>query len=314
MNIITYLYDKERNLVPALVHDCFHYLSWGKVGDVAEPGEGKARYKAMAQADKDRYVGELEAHNYRWKNLRPCVTLTARTSNGMNSNMQAAAAATAGFRLCCLMWPLLLKRTISLVASSKLSSSWGQQVLAYPSTTLSGAYGSFEQRCPASITTARAIRTQCTTASLKEQNGCSWNVSVLQVSGIGSATASTVTSTAGGSAGFQAAACSCSAASPGATWRIPAGAAASNNRQALGCTHLLPFTCQTCHINATSAHSPPTAAIAMHASMSQLAQGRLICQHKMSHWGLALATSIMMRERLPSLVPYWQLFWRLMLR
>ena len=36
------------------------------------PEEGKARYKAMAQADKDRYVGELEAHNYRWDDPPLC--------------------------------------------------------------------------------------------------------------------------------------------------------------------------------------------------------------------------------------------------
>ncbi len=30
--------------------------------------EDKAPFKAMAQADKDRYLGELEAHNYRWGN------------------------------------------------------------------------------------------------------------------------------------------------------------------------------------------------------------------------------------------------------
>lgn len=33
---------------------------WQSAGE-----EEKAPFKAMAQADKDRYLGELEAHNYR---------------------------------------------------------------------------------------------------------------------------------------------------------------------------------------------------------------------------------------------------------
>ncbi len=41
--------------------------------------EGKARYKAMAQADKDRYVGELEAHNYRWEKLLDCKVIQWNT-------------------------------------------------------------------------------------------------------------------------------------------------------------------------------------------------------------------------------------------
>lgn len=37
---------------------------WQSAGE-----EEKAPFKAMAKADKDRYLGELEAHNYRWGRL-----------------------------------------------------------------------------------------------------------------------------------------------------------------------------------------------------------------------------------------------------
>lgn len=54
------------------------------------PEEGKARYKAMAQADKDRYVGEMEAHNYRWA-VRPCGSCRARVSESTRYKMSGGS-------------------------------------------------------------------------------------------------------------------------------------------------------------------------------------------------------------------------------
>ncbi|CAL8465757.1 g5293 [Coccomyxa elongata] len=60
-----------------------------KVGEMWQnlPEEGKARYKAMAQADKDRYVGELEAHNYR-------LAAQAAQQQAMSAAQQVASMAS----------------------------------------------------------------------------------------------------------------------------------------------------------------------------------------------------------------------------
>ncbi|BDA51602.1 probable AT-rich interactive domain-containing protein 2 at N-terminal half [Coccomyxa sp. Obi] len=60
-----------------------------KVGEMWQnlPEEGKARYKAMAQADKDRYVGELEAHNYR-------LAAQAAQQQAMSAAQQVASLAS----------------------------------------------------------------------------------------------------------------------------------------------------------------------------------------------------------------------------
>ena len=210
---------------------------------------GKARYKAMTQADKDRYVGELEAYNYRWEGIRLGVTLNARI--GIHFELRDAESCSS-HSWTFLMWPhcrmnraqfFRLPQVTAHLAALGVNECW-----VYP-TTLSVPHSCVEQP----IFVQRAV-VEHSALQLTEILGVIENfIGVLQACGTGSATAGTVGSTAGGSASFPAAARSCSAASPGATWRIQAAAAIGR-----------PWGVPTCSWSlaklATSAHAPPTAA------------------------------------------------------